>query len=171
MMDEQKALKKIRIYLILFLLAFLFSLHTIVFVEIETELLAKYVGHGTFMEEFCPSISAWIEHLNLAVSETYSSYPVIAYCMDWLVYVWVVFAIFLLGSIKDPVKNVWIIQVFMVACCLGFILPFIVGPIRDIPIFWRFVDASYGLVGLLFLLLPYRLIRKLEALHHKESTD
>jgi len=171
MINEQKTLKKIRIYLILFLLALLFSLHTVVLVEIETELLAKYVGHDTFMEELCPSISAWIEHLNLAVSETYSSYPVFAYCMDWLSYAFVVLAIFLLGAIKDPVKNVWIVQVFMVACCLGFILPFIVGPIRDIPIFWRSIDSSFGLIGLLFLLLPYRLIRKLEALHHLESTD
>ena len=171
MINEQKTLKKIRIYLILFLLAFLFSLHTVVFIEVETELLAKYVGHDTFMEELCPSISAWIEHLNLAVSETYSSYPFFAYCMDWLVYAFVVLAIFLLGAIKDPVRNVWVVQVFMVACCLGFILPFIVGPIRDIPVFWRSIDSSCGLIGLLFLLLPYRLIRKLEALHHLESTD
>ena len=169
MINEQKTLRKIRIYLILFLLAFLFSLYIFVFVEIET--LAKYVGHDTFMEELCPSISAWVEHLNLAVSETYSSYPVFAYLMDWWCYLWVVFLIFLLGAIKDPVKNVWVVQVFMVACCLGFILPFIVGPIRDIPVFWRLFDSSCGLIGLLFLLLPYRLIRKLEALHHQESTD
>ena len=171
MINEQKTLRKIRIYLILFLLAFVFSLHMVVFIETDAELLAKYVGHDTFMEELSPSISAWMEHLNLAVSETYSSYPFIAYCMDWLCYAFVVIAIFLLGAIKDPVKNVWVVQVFLVACCLGLILPFIVGPIRDIPIFWRFFDSSFGLIGLLFLLLPYRLIRKLEALHHKESTD
>jgi hypothetical protein len=170
MINEQKTLKKIRIYLILFLLAFLFSLHTVVFIETDAELLAKYVGHDTFMEELCPSISAWIEHLNLAVSETYSSYPFFAYCMDYLVYASVVLAIFLLGAIKDPVKNVWVVQVFMVACCLAFILPFIVGPLRDIPVFWRCIDSSCGLIGLLFFLLAYRLIRKLEALHHLEST-
>ena len=107
----------------------------------------------------------------VAVSETYSSYPVIAYCMDWLSYACVVFAIFLLGAIRDPVKNLWVVKVFMVACCLGFVLPFIVGPIRDIPMFWRFIDSSFGLVGFLFLLLPYRLIMKLEALHHQGSGD
>ena len=171
MKEEQIILRKIRFYLILFLLAILFSLHTIIFVEAETKLFAKCFGHNTFMEKLCPCVAEWMEHLHLAVLQTYTSYPVIAYCMDWLSYACVVFAGFLLGAIKNPVRNVWIVQVFMVACILAFIFPFIAGPIRDVPIFWRFIDSSFGVVGFLFLLLPYRLIKKLETLVNQKSAS
>lgn len=165
--DDKRILRKIRIYLILFLLGVVFAMHTVVFVEVETRLLAKYFGHGTFVEELCPSVCGWIEQLRLSVSETYSLYPVIAYCMDWLAYACVVFVIFLLGAIKNPVENIWIVKGFMIACLLGFALPFIVGPARDIPIFWRFIDSSFGMIGFLFLLASYRLIKKLELLHNQ----
>jgi len=171
MKEEQIILRKIRFYLILFLLAILFSLHTVVFVEVETELFAKYLGHDTFMEKLYPCVAEWMEHLHLAILETYTSYPVMAYCMDWLSYACVVFAVFLLGAIKNPVRNIWIVQAFMFACILAFFLPFIVGPIRDIPVFWRFIDSSFGIVGFLFLLLPYRLIKKLETLINQKSTE
>jgi asparagine N-glycosylation enzyme membrane subunit Stt3 len=90
--------------------------------------------------------------------------------MDWLSYACVVFAVFLLGAIKNPVRNVWIVQAFMIACILAIMLPFLAGPIRDTPIFWRFIDSSFGIVGFLFLLLPYRLIKKLETLINQKST-
>jgi len=164
-MNKSKTLKKIRFWLLVFFLGLLFSLHTVVFVEIETTLFAQYLGSGTFMERTFPFISSWIETLNTSISETYNTYPVMAYCMDWLSYACVVFAIFMIGAIKDPIRNIWIIQVYMIACILGFLLPFIAGPFREIPIFWRFIDSSFGIIGFLILLRPYMLFKKLEAMN------
>ncbi|MCF7955562.1 MAG: hypothetical protein K9M75_07160 [Phycisphaerae bacterium] len=161
--DQKKTLKKIRRYLIIFFLGILFSLHTVLFVEVETAFLVKHLGHGTSMEQKLPFVSAWIENLYTSVKETYTNYPVIAYCMDWLSYACVVFAIFMIGAIKDPVKNIWIIQTYMLACLLAAALPFIAGPFREIPIFWRCLDGSFGLIGFFVLLMPYKLTKSLSS--------
>jgi len=159
--DPKKTLKKIRIYLVIFFLGILFSLHTVLFVEVETAFFVKHLGPGTAMEQKLPFVSAWIENLYASVKETYANYPVIAYCMDWLSYACVVFAIFMIGAIKDPVKNIWIIQTYMLACLLAAALPFIAGPFRGVPIFWRCLDGSFGVIGFLVLLIPYRLTKSL----------
>ena len=149
-------------WLVLFFLGVLFGLHTVVFVEAETAFFVKYLGSGTAFSEKLPFISSWIDTLYVSVSNTYETYPVIAYCMDWLSYACVVFAIFMIGAIRQPVKNVWIVQVYLIACLLAAVLPFVAGPFRDIPIFWRFIDGSFGIIGFLILLPAYRLIKKLE---------
>jgi len=161
-MEQTKTLKHIRFWLILFFLGILFGLHTVVFVEAETAFFAKHLGHGTTMEATLPVVSDWIEQLYTSVSETYTKYPAMAYCMDWLSYACIVFAIFIIGAIKNPVKNIWIIQVYMIACFLAFLLPFIIGPMRHIPVFWRFLDSSFGLAGLVILLIAYQLTKKLQ---------
>ncbi len=162
-MNHDKTLKTIRFWLVLFFLGVLFGLHTVVFVEVETAFFVKYLGNGTAFAEKLPFVSSWIDNLYISVSNTYQTYPVMAYCMDWLSYACVVFAIFMIGAIRHPVRNVWIVQVYMIACLLAAVLPFIAGPFRGIPIFWRFIDGSFGVIGFLFLLRPYLLIKKLEA--------
>lgn len=163
MAGQERTRTVVRLYLALFLLVILFGLHTVVFVESETALMAEYVGKGTMVETIWPGFSAWIEHLHTAFALTYTSFPVVAYCMDWLAYVCIVLAIFVLGAIRDPVRNIWIVKAFIIGCALAFLLPLIMGPVRGIPVFWRWIDSSFGALGFLFLLLPYRLIRRLEA--------
>ncbi|MBW8016467.1 MAG: hypothetical protein FVQ82_09785 [Planctomycetes bacterium] len=162
--EQKKTLKKIRIYLVIFFFGILFSLHTVLFVEPETEFFYQYLGPNTTVGEKLPFFSEWIEDIYISVKVTYTNYPAIAYCMDWLSYACVVFAIFMIGAIKDPVKNIWIIQAYMLACLLAAALPFIAGPFRDIPIFWRCLDGSFGIIGFLVLLTPYKLTKTLQKL-------
>ena len=169
--DQKKTLKKIRIYLVIFFLGILFSLHTVLFVEVETAFFVKHLGPGTAMEQKLPIVSEWIENLYISVKETYTNYPAIAYCMDWLSYACVVFAIFMIGAIKDPVKNIWIIQAYMLACLLAAALPFIAGPFREIPIFWRFLDGSLGVIGFFVLLMPYKLTKSLASSQTLKLTE
>lgn len=161
-MDQKKTLRKIQIYLFLFFLGILFGLQTVVFVEIETDFLARHFGQGSFIEDMLPYVSSWIEKMNHDVTQTYERYPVMAYCMDWLSYACLVFALFIIGAIKNPVKNIWIIQAYMIACILAAILPFMVGPFRGIPLFWRFIDGSFGAIGFILLIIPYHLIKQLQ---------
>ncbi len=160
--DRQKKLRRVRIWLVVFFLGLLFSLHTVIFVEVESAFMAKHFGAGTAMAERLPVVSVWIDTLHLGVTETYKSYPVMAYCMDWLSYACVVFAIFIIGPIVDPVKNIWVIQVYMIACILGALLPFVAGPFREVPLFWRFIDGGFGVLGFVILISPYRLAREIQ---------
>ena len=57
-------------------------------------------------------------------------------------------------------------------CCL-LVLPyaFIAGYFRGIPIGWRLIDCLFGIVGLIPLLIVYKLIRKLEEESKKDNED
>lgn len=161
-MDAKKTLRVIRVCLVLFFLGILFGLHTVVFVEVETALFAKFLGRGTWMAQTLPVVSTWIDTLYVSITESYRAYPVMAYCMDWLSYACIVFALFIVGAIRDPVRNVWIIQVYLAGCVLASLLPWVVGPMRGVPVFWRVLDGSFGVMGFMILFVAYRLTRRLE---------
>jgi hypothetical protein len=50
----------------------------------------------------------------------------------------------------------------MIACVMVFPLAFIAGAVRGIPIYWRLIDCSFGVAGLVPLSICYRGIGKLE---------
>jgi hypothetical protein len=45
--------------------------------------------------------------------------------------------IFFIGPLKDPIKNIWVIELGMIACFLVIPWAFIFGAFRGIPLFWR----------------------------------
>ncbi|MDH3938671.1 MAG: hypothetical protein OEV68_15210, partial [candidate division Zixibacteria bacterium] len=67
------------------------------------------------------------------------------------------------GPLRDPVKNVWVIQFGMIACVLVVPYALIFGYVRGIPLSWRVIDCSFGVIGILPLWLVRNYIRKLEA--------
>ena len=69
-----------------------------------------------------------------------------------------------IGVLRDPVRNKWVVEFGMLACVAVFPLAFIAGAIRGIPVYWQLIDCSFGLIGLLPLMICYRKIRALERL-------
>ena len=67
-----------------------------------------------------------------------------------------------IGVFRDPVRNVWIIVWGMIACVAVLPLALVAGPIRGIPWGWTLLDCSFGVVGVIPLVIVYRLIRRLE---------
>ncbi|HEV2479181.1 MAG TPA: hypothetical protein VGS79_05945 [Puia sp.] len=61
-------------------------------------------------------------------------------------------------------RNKWVIEFGMLACAAVFPLAFIAGAIRGIPVYWRLIDCSFGVIGLIPLVLCYRKIGALERL-------
>jgi hypothetical protein len=62
------------------------------------------------------------------------------------------------GPLKDPVRNLWVVEFGMIACVLVVPLALICGPLRGIPFFWRLIDCSFGVLGILPLWLCRRAI-------------
>jgi hypothetical protein len=106
---------------------------------------------------------AWVLKVYEALKDSNSRYPFLAYGYDWLAFAHLVIALAFIGPLRDPVRNKWIIEFGMMASVLVFPLAFIAGGIRGIPIYWRLIDCSFGLIGLLPLSICYRKIRLLEA--------
>ncbi|WP_345948301.1 hypothetical protein ABDD95_15750 [Mucilaginibacter sp. PAMB04274] len=110
------------------------------------------------------TMQKWLNTIYEAIRQTNQQYPFLSYGTDWLAFAHVVLAILFVGPLIDPVKNIWVIQFGMIACVLIFPLAFIAGPIRHIPVFWRFIDSSFGVICFIPLWLTYGSVKKLEKL-------
>ena len=58
-----------------------------------------------------------------------------------------------IGVFRDPVRIVWIIVWGMIACVAVIPLALIAGPIRGIPWGWTLIDCSFGIVGVVPLII------------------
>ena len=104
----------------------------------------------------------WLLFVFKGMKTTYSNYPFFAYGTDWLAFAHIVIAISFIGPLKDPVRNIWVIQSGMIACVLIIPLALIAGEIRSIPFFWRLIDCSFGIFGIIPLYICYKYIKKIE---------
>jgi hypothetical protein len=91
-------------------------------------------------------------------------YPFIFYGTDWLAFAHVVIAVAFWGPLRDPIKNIWVVEFGMIACVMVIPLAMIFGPIRGIPFFWRLADCSFGVFGIIPLWLVRNDIRRIIAL-------
>lgn len=106
--------------------------------------------------------AAWIVRVRDGLIDTNAKYPFLAYGTDWLAFAHLVIAVAFIGSLRDPVRNVWVIQFGTIACATVIGLALIAGPIRGIPFGWRLIDCSFGLFGIVPLAICYREIKRLE---------
>ncbi|AMR34652.1 hypothetical protein A0256_22575 [Mucilaginibacter sp. PAMC 26640] len=130
---------------------------------IETE-LHWLVNHRSALPAY---IQAWLATVYHAVKASNQAYPFLSYGTDWLAFAHIMLAILFVGPLRDPVRNIWVIQFGMIACALILPLTFIMGPIRGIPFFWNLVDSSFGVIGILPLYIAYRDIQKLEDVNER----
>jgi hypothetical protein len=152
-----KLITKIRLMIVFFMLALVLSGATAFPVETELHWL---LSHPSLMPSFAQS---WLQHVYDALKETNSKYPMLAYGYDWLAFAHIVIAMLFIGPLKDPVRNVWVIDWAMLACIAVFPLAFIAGPVRNIPFFHILIDCSFGVIGLVPLLICKRWIKQFES--------
>ena len=158
----EKQIKIVRRWIIFFMITLFLSGLTAIPAEAELAFLSRCFPTDTM-------IDGWIEKIYTGVANTNKDYPFIAYGFDWLAFAHFVLAILFIGPLKDPVRNKWVIEFGMIACML--IIPFalVAGHFRGIPFWWRFIDCSFGIIGLLPLNICYRKINGLEKLITQEA--
>ncbi|GAA1742553.1 hypothetical protein [Luedemannella helvata] len=103
----------------------------------------------------------WIDQVHAALVD---APPFLAYGTDWLAFAHLVIAVAFWGPLRDPVRNVWVVHFGMIACVAIVPLALIAGPIRGIPWWWQLIDISFGLFGIIPLILANRAIRELTRL-------
>ena len=106
--------------------------------------------------------SRWIEFVYQGVHETNENYTFISYGTDWLAFAHLVIAVLFIGPLRDPVRNIWIIEFGIIACIGIFPLAFIAGSVRGIPFFWQLIDCSFGIFGGALLMVCHRKVKLLE---------
>lgn len=164
MKDEMKLMREIRILLYAFIVGLAVS--GITSFPIHTELTYAHKMIAYFRLD--NSLTQWIKTVYDGVNEVDSKYPFIAYGTDWLAFAHIAFAVLFLGIVRDPVKNIWVIQFGLIACAGILPLALIAGTIRGIPFYWQLIDCSFGLFGGVLLLMCLRRVQKLlHKNHHK----
>ncbi|GAA0797292.1 hypothetical protein [Spirilliplanes yamanashiensis] len=105
---------------------------------------------------------AWVDRVHAGLAATGEAYPFIAYGTDWLAFAHLVIAVAFWGPLRDPVRNVWVVQFGVIACAAVVPLALVAGPVRGIPFGWQLIDISFGVLGVVPLLVALRHIRVLE---------
>ncbi|MFD9452724.1 hypothetical protein ACFWBC_06510 [Streptomyces sp. NPDC059985] len=106
----------------------------------------------------------WLQRVGDGLVRADAEYPFLLYGTDWLAFAHLVIAVFFYGVHRDPVRNIWIVEAGMVACAGIIPLALICGPVRGIPFWWSVIDMSFGVFGVIPLLILRRMIKRLEAL-------
>lgn len=92
------------------------------------------------------TIYAYLTYIREAL---YSCNSILFYGFDWLAFAHIVIAVLFYGVIKDPVRNIWVVEFGMIACMMIIPFAFAMGAVRGIPVWWRLVDCSFGVFGII----------------------
>lgn len=160
-MSEAQRLRSIRIWLGIFIAGLVLSGVTAFPLERETGWLAGFAASHSFVPV---ALLVWLTRVHTALAENGVRAPFLAYGTDWLAFAHLVLAVVFVGPMVDPVRNKWVLQFGVIACAGVLPLALIAGPIRGIPPFWRMIDCSFGVVGVIPLLFCLRHEREMERL-------
>jgi hypothetical protein len=156
-MTERQRVRRIRVWLAVFVCGLVVAGVTAFPLEFETRLIADWLqGPGAGLARHVPAVAAWLEFVHQGLASSYARYPFLAYGTDWLAFGHLTIAVAFAGPIRDPVRNKWVVEFGMIACVMVVPLALICGPLREIPAFWTPVDISFGVIGIVPLALAYR---------------
>jgi hypothetical protein len=124
----------------------------------EVSLLVNLFGMAGESSE----LAHWLLCVRDALTQTQSAHPFLFYGTDWLAFGHFVIAIAFIGALREPVRNRWLFDFWLIACVL--VVPYVLvfGGLRGIPIWWRLVDCSFGIFGFLPLWLCRQWVGELE---------
>lgn len=145
---------RVRILLWIFIVGLVISGATALPLETELNILTHWIGGDS-------GLAHWLSRVRDALVETNAKYPFITYGTDWLAFAHFVIAVAFIGPLRDPVKNIWVIEFGMIACALVVPFALVVGGVREISFGWRLIDCSFGVFGIIPLWLCRRQIQRL----------
>lgn len=161
-MNREALTLRIRLMLVAFVIGLLLSGLTAFPLRWEINGLARFMGaSASDTVQTTHGLLQWVVRVREGINDGYGRYPFLAYGTDWLAFGHIVIALAFIGPLRDPVRNVWIIEWAMIACVLVIPLAFICGPIRDIPFFHQLIDCCFGVFGIIPLWICRRWILRL----------
>ncbi|MDB6018311.1 MAG: hypothetical protein JWR19_2800 [Pedosphaera sp.] len=165
-MDRENILRRrIRLLTWFFIVGLVVSGATAIPLEWELNLITHMLGlaDGSATQP-TSGFTIWILKVRDALHATNAAYPFMAYGTDWLAFGHFMIAVAFLGALRDPVRNVWLFTFGMIACALIVPYAFLFGGLRGIPVYWRLIDCSFGVFGILPVWYCWRSVREIEAL-------
>ena len=163
---KQRTLRRIRSLVALFIVGLVASGATAIPLETEVNWLTKCLRIESGQEAHARGeMAVWLLRVKTALREINARYPFVGYGGDWLAFGHFVIAIAFVGALRDPVRNLWLFKWGLVACVLVVPYALTFGAIRGIPLWWRLLDCSFGVLGAIPLWLCLYYARELK--HHE----
>jgi hypothetical protein len=154
---ERRLRRTIRSCLWFFITGLVLSGATAIPLRAELGLLSEIVTPAS-------AVGSWLVRINAGLIESYGRYPFLAYGTDWLAFGHFAIAVAFVGPLRDPVRNVWVIDFGLIACLLVIPFALVMGPVRGIPFYWRLIDCSFGVLGMIPLLYCRKCVTELAKL-------
>lgn len=159
-----QTLTRIRLLVWLFIIGLVVSGATALPLETELSWLAGWLGvQEPAALPAHAGLRDWIAWVWLGLRDTNAHYPFMAYGFDWLAFGHFVIAIAFVGALRDPVRNIWLFEFGLIACVLVIPFALVCGGVRGIPLYWRLIDGSFGVLGFPLLWWGRQLTLKLAA--------
>jgi hypothetical protein len=168
-MNRKKVLhRRIRALTWIFIIGLVLSGATAIPLTSEVDWLVKASGARELTISSASAVSpgwtVWLNRVQAALQNANERYPFLTYGTDWLAFGHFVIALVFVGALRDPVRNCWLFTFGMVACALVIPYALVFGAVRGIPLWWRLIDCSFGLFGIVPVYLCRRWVIELEAL-------
>ena len=103
--------RRIRVLLAGFIVGLALSGMTAFPLPTEVRTLAHWLGvPDRAISSDYSGLTAWVVTVRDALFATEARFPFLFYGYDWLAFAHLVIAILFIGPLKDPVRNIWVIQ-------------------------------------------------------------
>lgn len=156
--------RRVRLLVLFFMVALVFSGLTAIPVLQELNVLLELLpSSGKLTELLC--------NVRNSLLEVNNRYGFLQYGFDWLAFAHLVIAVAFVGVLRNPVRNIWVLEFGLIACVMVLPFAFIMGGFRGLPLWWRFIDCSFGVFGFLPLWLARKAVLQLELLQTEDRLN
>lgn len=159
-----KLKQRIRLLLLFFITGLIISGATAIPVYEELKTILALLPTGNIASD-------WFQKIYAALGTVQTNYPFLLYGYDWLAFGHFAIAVAFLGPVKDPVKNIWVVEFGMIACALIIPYAFACSAFRGIPVAWTLIDCSFGVFGIIPLWICRKKIMQLEKLEQQDKLN
>jgi hypothetical protein len=165
-MNEGERLRRARVWIVVFVIGLVAAGLTAFPLVTESGWLVWWAtDHGSPLAGLAghfPAGVEWARRVHTGLAATARSYPFLAYGTDWLAFAHLVIAVAFVGPLRDPVRNVWVLDFGLIACAAILPLAAVCGPLRGLPLWWLPIDMSFGVFGAVPLWLARRHVKAVE---------
>lgn len=156
--------RRVRLLVLFFMAALVFSGLTAIPVLQELNVLLDLLPSSGKLTEL-------LFNVRNSLLEVNNRYGFLQYGFDWLAFAHLVIAVAFVGVLRNPVRNIWVLEFGLIACVMVLPFAFIMGGIRGLPLWWRFIDCSFGVVGFLPLWLARKAALQLDLLQTEDRLN
>lgn len=153
MTREQILRCRVRCLTWIFIFGLLISGVTAIPLLSEVNFLVQLTGADKLLQngasDTSPAWAVWLVKVQRGLRDVNVSHPFLFYGTDWIAFGHFVIAIAFIGALRDPVRNLWLFTFGIIACALVTPYALVFGAIRGIPFWWRLIDSSFGIFGLI----------------------